>query len=185
MTKPRLDLPAILPEIRDIQSEDLRSRVEAVWQDLWQQSDWDRIEDVPTSKDIPYSNLTHTRAIVRMALAVAGVFSQQHGVKLNLDLLIAGALLQDVSKLIELRPTSDGTTEKSDSGRLCPHPFLGAHAAANAGLPDDVIHIILAHSPSSASFPLSLEGKVLYYVDQLDVLAIHKDRWKKTIAITK
>jgi len=185
MTKSPLDLAAILPEIREIHSEDLRSRVEAVWQELWSQAEWDRIEDVPTSKDIPYSNLKHTRAIVSMALAVADAFTQHHGVKLNRDLLVASALLQDVSKLIELRPKRDGTTEKSARGRLYPHPFLGAHAAANAGLPEDVVHIILAHSPSSPSFPLSLEGKILYYVDQLDVLAIHEDRWKKTIAITK
>jgi hypothetical protein len=52
-------------------------------------------------------------------------------------------------------------------------------------VPDEICHIILTHTPQSASFPTSLEGKILYYVDQIDVLAIHGDRWRKQLMITK
>lgn len=37
----------------------------------------------------------------------------------------------------------------------------------------------------AARFPASLEGQILCYVDQRDVLAIHKDRWRTELWITK
>jgi hypothetical protein len=62
---------------------------------------------------------------------------------------------------------------------------MAAHVALKHGLPDAVCHIILSHTPQSAAFPASLEGKILYYADQLDVLAIYRDRWEKRLFITK
>ena len=47
------------------------------------------------------------------------------------------------------------------------------------------MNIILTHTPHAPKFPHSLEGKILYYVDQIDVLGIHGDRWRKDITITK
>jgi len=44
---------------------------------------------------------------------------------------------------------------------------------------------MLTHSSSAAKFPDSLEGKILYHVDQIDVIGCHKDRWKKLIHIAK
>lgn len=185
MPKKPLDLKKVLPEISQIDDDVLRSQVENVWQALWQESEWETLESVPTSREIPYSNLPHTRAVVQMALAVAAAFEANHGVSVNKDVLVAAALLQDVSKLVELRPGPGGTVEKTERGKLFQHPFLGAHSALEAGVPAEVVHIILTHSPTASSFPDSLEGKILYYVDQLDVLAIHKDRWKKSIVISK
>jgi hypothetical protein len=43
----------------------------------------------------------------------------------------------------------------------------------------------LTHTPQASKFPESLEGKILYYVDQLDVIAIHKDRWKKELIVKR
>ena len=63
--------------------------------------------------------------------------------------------------------------------------FWAAHSALKQGVPDAICHIILTHTPQAASFPTSLEGKILYYVDQIDVLAIHGDRWRKQLMITK
>ena len=53
------------------------------------------------------------------------------------------------------------------------------------GVPEPGVHIIVNHTPQSPRFPESLEGKILYYVDQLDMVAIYKDRWRKELIITK
>ena len=45
--------------------------------------------------------------------------------------------------------------------------------------------MLLTHTPQAAKFPATIEGKILYYVDQIDVIGIHKDRWRKDIFITK
>jgi hypothetical protein len=187
MTAPKkpIDVLALFPEVSQIADAQLREAVVAIWNEFWQQSDWPDIQSVPTSAEISYSHIPHNRAVVAMALAVADAFERFHGVKVNRDTLIAAALLQDVSKLAEYRPGPDGKVEKTEAGAKFPHAFLAAHAALDKGVPADVVHILLFHSPGAAKFPESLEGKILYYVDQLDVLAIHKDRFKKQIAIIR
>ncbi len=94
-------------------------------------------------------------------------------------------MLQDASKVVEYRPGPDGKAEFSELGKTYPHSFWCAHVALRHGVPNSIVHILLTHSPQAPKFPASLEGKILYYVDQLDVLAIFKDRWRKELFITK
>ena len=182
--KAALNLPAVFPEIELIGDVGLRANVEAVWQELWQQSELDSIDRLLTSPEIPYPHLPHNRAVIEMALAVASAFERFHGVKVDRDVLVAAALLQDASKIVEYSVT-DGTVTYSALGSQYPHGFWAAHVALKHGVPDSVCHIILTHTPQAPVFPTSLEGKILYYVDQLDVLAIHGDRWRKQLMVTK
>ena len=115
---------------------------------------------------------------------MAATFERFHSVRVNRDVLVAAALLQDASKLVEYALV-DGKVVYSARGREFPHAFWAAHVALKHGVPDEICHIILSHTPQAAAFPRSLEGKILYYADQLDVLAIHGDRWKKLQMITK
>ena len=182
--KPALDFQALFPEVKLIQDASLASRVESVWQELWQMSDWDSIDSLAVSPEIRYPHLPHNRAVVEMALAVAASFERFHGVKVDRDALVAAGLLQDASKLVEYTIT-EGEMTLSALGRAYPHSFWAAHMALKHGVPEAICHIILTHSPQAATFPTSLEGKILYYVDQLDVLAIHGDRWRKQLMISK
>jgi hypothetical protein len=182
--KPALDFPALFPEVSLIQDEGLRAKVEAVWQELWQMSDFSSIDQLATSPEIQYLHIPHNHAVVEMALAVATTFERFHKVTVDRDVLVAAALLQDASKLVEYTP-ADGKVALSALGREYPHAFWAAHVALQHGVPDAICHIILTHTPQAASFPTSLEGKILYYVDQIDVLAIHGDRWRKQLMITK
>ena len=118
-----------------------------------------------------------------MAIHVADVFESIHNVTVNRDILIAAALLQDASKLVEFGPTEDGKVEYTKIGSTYPHAFWGTYLAIKFGLPDEICEIILDHTPDSARFPKSMEGKILYYVDQLDVIATYKDRWKKETTV--
>jgi hypothetical protein len=93
-------------------------------------------------------------------------------------------LLQDASKLVEYG-MRDGRVVLTEIGQTYPHSFWAAHVALKHGLPDAVCHIVLTHTPQAAQFPASLESKILYYVDQLDVIAIYRDRWSKELWITK
>ena len=179
--KPPLDMAALFPEISVISDARLRESVEAVWQELWQQSEYAAIGDVPSSPEIPYSHVVHNRAVLRMALAVADTFESVHGLHVDRDVLLAAGLLQDVSKLVEYAPGGGLTA----LGSGYPHAFWAGHVALQHGIPDAVVQIVLTHTPNSSTFPASLEGKILYYVDQLDVIAIHKDRWRKELMITK
>jgi HD domain len=183
--KAALQLDEVFPELELITDDALRIGVNAVWQELWAASAFDSLADVPTSPEISYPHVAHNRSVVTIALAIADTFEKFHEVTVDRDILISAALLQDVSKLVEYEPTQLPATQYSELGRTYPHAFIAAHVALKHGLPDAVCHIILSHTPQSASFPASLEGKILYYADQLDVLAIYRDRWEKHLFITK
>ena len=174
-----LDLDALLPEIGLIGDAGLREKVRRVWQALWAKSEFDDFAAIPTSGEIAYPNLPHMRCVVALALGIADSFERFHGVKVNRDVLVAACLLQDASKVVEYRPKPGGGIEKTPIGKAVPHAFEAARVALEHDLPLDVVHIIATHSPQAARFPTSLEGKIIYYADQLDVIAIHGDHWVK------
>lgn len=185
VAKKTLNLSQIFPELDMISDRSLRDKVVAVWEELWQASPYQDINKVPTSPEIPYAHIPHNRCVLAMAIAIADAYEKFHGVKTNRDVLIAAGLLQDASKLIEMQPKADGSAENSAKGSVYPHSFYAAHVALKHGVPDEIVHIILTHSPQAPKFPSSLEGKILYYADQLDVIAIYKDRWIKDLFISK
>ena len=182
--KPPLRLTDHFPELDLVGDAGLRAGIEAVWEELWQASSWASLDELPSSPDFPVPHVPHNRSVIQMALGVADAFERWHGVVVDRDVLLAAALLQDASKLIEYGMV-DGKVALTDVGRAYPHAFWAGHLALKHGLPDAVCHIILTHTPQAAQFPASIEGKILYYVDQLDVIAIHKDRWRKELWITK
>jgi hypothetical protein len=184
--RPPLDVVRMFPQIQDIQDTELRQTVIDIWLELWEQSEWQDIGDPPVSAEIPYPNLPHSQCVVVMALAVADAFEKFHNVRVNRDYLIAAAVLQDASKVVEYAPPGpDGKVRRTSIGKNYGHGFWCAHLAIAKGLPEEITHVILTHSPMATKFPDSLEGKILYYVDQLDVIGIHKDRWKKHILVGK
>jgi len=184
-SKRTLDVDAIFPQICEIKDKELADKTRAIWNELWDQSNWDDFEAMPTSPEISYPAQPHCQCVVTMALQIAESFETYHGVEINRDYLIVAAILQDASKVIEYRPTGKGGAELSPTGKLYPHAFLTAQLGVKHGLPKEVVHAILYHTPQAAKFPDTIEGKILYYVDQLDVIAIFGDRWRKELYITK
>jgi len=177
--RPKVDLDRFLPEIGQIKDKALADKVRAVWADLWARSEFRDFAKVPTSGSIAYPNIPHTRSVIAMACAIADTYARFHGIRTDRDVLLAACLLQDASKLVEYRPKKGGGVEKTEIGKNYPHAFSAAQSALAHGVPMSVVHIILTHSPSAAKFPQSLEGKIIYYADQLDVIAIHGDDFVK------
>ena len=50
--------------------------MESVWQEMWQASGFDSIDDLPSSLEIPYPHVPHNRAVLAVALAVADAFER-------------------------------------------------------------------------------------------------------------
>jgi 23S rRNA maturation-related 3'-5' exoribonuclease YhaM len=173
-------LHELIPEFGLIGDVQLRKIVERIWQQLWERSDYDDIEQVPVSLTVPYPQLRHTQAVVRMALAVADIAAEVHGTKVDRDVLIAGALLMDISKVVEYRPGRDGN-ERTPLGDRLPHGTATASLALEAELPLDVIHIVLAHSPNGGKHPSTVEAHILDWLDQLDLNNFGADLWKRHV----
>lgn len=184
MSRAQLDVEEALPEIDLIESPELRRSIVAVWQDVWSASKFERLEDLPIGPKIPYPHLPHNRCVVSMAVSMAEAIERFHGVSVDRDVLVAAALLQDASKLVELAP-ADGGVEQTEIGRSFQHAFWACHKALEHGVPLEICEIVLNHTPDSARLPRTLEGKILWYADQLDVIAVHGDRWVKHLFITR
>jgi hypothetical protein len=184
VSRPSLDLHRIFPEIELIQDVELREKVVAVWLDVWQESAFEDIADVPIGPAVPYPHVPHNRAVVAMALSIADTIERFHGIAVNRDVLLAAALVQDVSKLVELAPTREGV-EQTELGRSFQHAFWAAHKALEHGLPREVCEIVLNHTPDAPVLPRTLEGKIIWHADQLDVTAVFGDRWVKHLFLTR
>lgn len=178
--KNKLDLINVFPEIELINDTELRKNTIAVWEELWEKSQWEDIMDLPCSTHkTDYPHIIHNRSVVKMAISVAETLMEYHKVSINMDYLISAALLQDASKLVEYEPAEGGGCRMSKLGERFAHSFFAGHIALNKGIPDEIVQVILTHSPDSPVYPQSLICKILFYVDQADMAAINGDRWRK------
>ncbi|MGB9636304.1 MAG: HDIG domain-containing metalloprotein [Thermoplasmata archaeon] len=125
------------PEIQKIKDENLREKIIAVWLE----ATGGNIEIVkkiimPGAKR-KISLVDHTRRITQMAMAVAIVRRN-----VNMDWLIAGAILHDVGIAVEHNLES-GILKKNEN--LLEHPMSSVLLCAKHGLPPEVMHIVSMH----------------------------------------
>jgi putative nucleotidyltransferase with HDIG domain len=170
----------LLPEIAEIGREAWREAVIAIWDEAWQESAWDDPADCPKSaKEVhDVSNVQHTRNVTRQALLTADVVEASYGAAVDRDVLLTGALLHDVSKMLESDRGPDGVPRPNRTGALVQHGVLAAAKAHAHGLPDEVIHILVCHTHQSATVPATNEAIIVHYVDFLDsdVLLLQRDK---------
>lgn len=161
----------LFPEINQIKNENLKNQVASTWEEAIQKGGW-QIEDLKT---IPFTLLIpncqvnlieHTNAVTQTAIKAAKVLSDSYGnkVKINLDVLIAGAILHDVGKILEYVRQGDKIV-KSKTGKLLRHPFSGAGLAFKNGLPDEVVHMIATHAKEGDGGFRTTEAMIVHYAD--------------------
>ena len=167
----RTRLLEILPEIAWIENDELREQVIATWIDGLERGGWtpDDVDRMPftLAKKVSASFAKHVRSVTRICAFVADTFDEIYGgvdLKLDKDLLLAGALLHDVGKLLEMEEV-DGTFRKGHDGKLVRHAFSGVALADAHGLPAEVQHMIGTHSKEGDPFKRTPESAVLHLAD--------------------
>lgn len=171
----REKLTSLIPEIMLIKDEPLRESVittfiQALNSGGWQPEEMDLIPFTLLIPKCSVSFLIHTRSVVQMCNLVFGEFNtryQEHGYSLNYDILMAGALLHDVGKLIEYEKTATGFI-KSKLGKNLRHPFSGTALAVSNGIPYEVSHIIANHAKEGDGTLRSPEAVVVNKIDNLN-----------------
>ena len=156
------------PIMDTFENSELASKVGNIWYELWKSSEWENIEDADWNPLCPgISLIDHTRSVTQGAVEFAKIRKEMYGERLDFDILLAGALLHDVGKLLELDPGEQNAI-KSKKGNLFQHAFLGAHKALIEDLPDEVVHIIISHTGQSRVVPQTPEAVIVYCVDLAD-----------------
>jgi len=164
-------LLSILPEIEWIGDTDLREKVIATWLDGLERGGWTP-EDVARmpftlAKKVSVSFAQHVRSVTRICAAVSDTFDEIYDgvdLKLDKDMLLAGALLHDVGKLVEMEEV-DGAFRKSADGKLVRHAFSGVALADAHGVPAAVQHIIGTHSKEGDPFKRIPESIICHFAD--------------------
>ena len=177
---------SLFPELEQLSDRALADTVVEIWCETLQASPWQRLEDVPKNPetvDLRHNLVDHTRAVTTLGIAMAKAAREFHGLTVDLDLVIAGCNLHDVSKLIEYGPASDsaGNPGKSHFGELIQHASYGVHKALEHGLPTELVHIIGSHTIQSKLPPKTPEAVIVYYADYADSDLLMQEAGKKLL----
>ena len=158
----------LLPEINDLHDKALAEKVVQIWDEMWEESKWERIEDSPKSLNATaYKLIPHVRSVAQGCMGMARTVTANYGIPVQHDVLLAAALLHDASKLVEEEP--DGAAcKKTQLGRLVQHGIYTAHKALALGIPLDIVHLIITHTHASGMPPKTIEGVILHYIDYGD-----------------
>jgi hypothetical protein len=159
------------PELEWIADPQLREQTARTWQRALELSPLDAadLETIPFTLLVPNCPATfmeHKRCVVHIAKRGAEAMHEFMGNSLTIDLdtVIAGAILADVGKLLEYEKVG-GTVRQSERGKALRHPFTGVALAMEAGVPDAVCHVIAAHAAEGDLVRRSTEAIIVHHAD--------------------
>jgi putative nucleotidyltransferase with HDIG domain len=159
------------PELDWIQNKDLRQQVARTWARAFELSplapdDLSRIPFTLLVPNCPATFMEHKRCVVHIARRSAEAMREHMGraLAIDMDVVIAGAILADVGKLLEYENV-DGKTRQSKRGELLRHPFTGVALAMECGVPDAVCHVIAAHAAEGDLVKRSTEATIVHHAD--------------------
>jgi putative nucleotidyltransferase with HDIG domain len=164
------------PEIEWISDPNLREKTARTWEIALERSvlkaeDLKRIPFTLLVPEIKVSFIDHKRCVVHLARECGQIIKEFFGKDLpvNMDVLIAGAILADVGKLLEYELDGNKLVQ-SKYGKYLRHPFSGVSLAEQAGVPPEVCHIIAAHADEGNLIKRSTEAYIVHHADFMTFL---------------
>jgi putative nucleotidyltransferase with HDIG domain len=172
------ELLDLWPELEWIEDAGLRAGTAQVWEKALEKSvlTGEDLKRIPFTllcgPDLKVSFMDHKRAVVHIARESGIKINQFFGEELpvNMDVLIAGAILADVGKLLEYELDEQGNTVQGAYGKYLRHPFSGVSLAESCGLPPEVCHIIAAHAGEGDMIKRSTEAYIVHHADFMTFL---------------
>ena len=164
---------ALWPELMWIQDEDLREKTAKTWELALEKSvltpdDLNRIPfTLLAGPDLKVSFMAHKRCVVHIARESALKMMEffKDDLPVNMDVLIAGAILADVGKLLEYELDNEGNSFQGKYGKYLRHPFSGVSLAETCDVPPAVCHIIATHAGEGHMVKRSVEAYIVHHAD--------------------
>lgn len=172
------------PELEWIQDPELKTQTTNTWALALQKSVLtpEDLRSIPftllAGPDLKVSFMDHKRAVVHIALE-SGKKCQEFfrsDLPVNMDVLISGAILADVGKLLEYE-MKDGKSVQGKYGKYLRHPFSGVSLAEACGVPAEVCHIIATHAGEGDMVKRTTEAFIVHHADFM-TFEPFKDRLK-------
>lgn len=164
------------PELEWIENESLREKTAKTWEIALERSvlsaeDLQKIPFTLLVENLEVSFMSHKRAVVHIARDAGKKIIEFFGddLPVDMDVLISGAILADVGKLLEY-VMEDGRAVQGNYGKYLRHPFSGVSLAESCGLPAEVCHIIAAHAGEGNMVKRSTEAYIVHHADFMTFL---------------
>jgi putative nucleotidyltransferase with HDIG domain len=175
MTKEILEL---WPELEWIKDNDLKEKTARTWEIALERSvltpaDLNRIPfTLLCGPDLKVTFMDHKRSVVHIARdAAQKINGMYHGeLTADMDVVIAGAILADVGKLLEYELDEQGNAIQGNYGKFIRHPFSGVSLAEECGVPAEVCHIIAAHAGEGNMVKRTTEAYIVHHADFMTFL---------------
>ncbi len=87
-----------------------------------------------------------------------------------MDVLVAGAILADVGKLLEYVLDENGKSVQGTYGKYLRHPFSGVSISEEFGIPAEVLHIVATHAGEGDLVKRSAEAYMVHHADFMTFL---------------
>jgi putative nucleotidyltransferase with HDIG domain len=171
-------------ELSWIENIELRDQTEKTWELALERSvlTGEDLNNIPFTllcgPDLKVSFMDHKRSVVHIARDAGNKINEMyHGeLPVNMDVLIAGAILADVGKLLEYE-MKDGKSIVGVYGKYLRHPFSGVSLAEQCGVPAEVCHIIATHAGEGDMVKSTTEAFIVHHADFM-TFEPFKDRLK-------
>lgn len=166
------------PELEWIKDFTLREKTAETWQLALDRSvlQADDLERIPFTllcgPDLRVSFMSHKRCVVHIARESGEKMNEffKADLPVNMDVLISGAILADVGKLLEYELDANGKAVQGKYGQYLRHPFSGVSLAEECGLPPEVCHIIAAHAHEGDLVKRTTEAYIVHHADFMTFL---------------
>ena len=179
------DVLTLWPELEWINDEDLREKTAKTWELALERSVLtpEDLKKIPFTllcgPDLKVTFMDHKRSVVHIAKDAGNTINSMYNGELtvDMDVLISGAILADVGKLLEYVLDENGKAIQGTYGKYLRHPFSGVSLAEECGCPPEVCHIIATHAGEGNMVKRTTEAYVVHHADFMTFLPF-KDRLK-------
>lgn len=173
------------PELEWIKDEELREKTAKTWEMALEKSVLSPkdLNTIPFTllcgPDLKVTFMDHKRAVVHIAKDSGNKVNEffKDELPVDMDVLIAGAILADVGKLLEYVLDENGKAVQGTYGKYLRHPFSGVSLAESCGVPAEVCHIIATHAGEGNMVKRSTEAYIVHHADFMTFLPF-KERLK-------
>ncbi len=157
-----------------IEDAGLRKKVVDAWMLAIEEGGWKSMRELEA---MPFTLLAETKGVsflehtIAVTLGAVGLAKGQMEAyrempyRIDMDRLVAGGILHDVGKIVEIERRQDGTFGKSRAGKLARHPISGAIIASRAGLPPEIVNMVACHAKEGEGAPQVVETVLVHQAD--------------------
>ncbi len=166
------------PELDWISDPELREKTARTWEVALERSvlTADDLNRIPFTllcgPDLKVTFMDHKRCVVHVAREAGLKMNEffRTDLPVNMDVLISGAILADVGKMLEYELDAGGKAVQGKYGQYLRHPFSGVSLAEECGVPPEVCHIIAAHAHEGDLVKRTTEAYIVHHADFMTFL---------------